>query len=186
MKNRFLKRVVMAACAFGMLAAVSVNSSLAYFTTYAMAEGTVDIDLKYSYTKPHEEKVVEMKKRVTLENTGVADVWVRIKVFAPADVDLRFSDDKGMWTPGATKDANGFTYYYYSEILKPGETTKDVLNVEIRGIDPNETSNKFNLKPEDFNVIVVEECCPVLYEGDGTPTTPTEQYWEDSKVEKVQ
>ena len=54
-------------------------------------------------------------------------------------------------------------FLYYDQILPAGETTATKLNVSYTfpATDSEDA-------PAEFNVIVVEECTPVLYKADGT------------------
>ena len=56
------------------------------------------------------------------------------------------------WSPGE----NG--YYYYSDIVPVGGETEE-LQVKIDSKDSE----------EEFNVIVAQECTPVLYDNEGKP-----------------
>ena len=157
MKFSLSKKIMMGVCAAVLVAGVSVGSALAYFTTYAVAQGTRPIDLGYSYTIP-EEEVVDMTKRLTVGNTGDYDVYVRVKAFAGGDIVLSSSDKNGKWTPGAEG------YYYYSDIVPAKTSTPDVLEIKISAKDP-----QVGLKKTDFNVVVIQECTPVMIDKDGNP-----------------
>ena len=50
-------------------------------------------------------------------------------------------------------------YYYYSQILSPGETSGELL-IAIDNMD----------REQSFNVIVVQESAPVIYDENGNPT----------------
>lgn len=158
MKGRYLKNKTfwLGAAAVVLAGSLSVQSAMAYFTTYVKAKGGCEITLG-SETEIHE-NVKDMTKEIKITNTGKTDCYVRVKVFCGSQLDIAYSgavDDKGnaLWT----KKDDG--YWYYKEILKAGGTS-EVLEVKIS-------------LPEDykdsFNVIVVQECTPVQYKADGTP-----------------
>jgi hypothetical protein len=157
MKNKLLKNKTfwLATIAVVLCASVSVPSAMAYFTTYVKAEGGYEITL--GDETEIEEDVKDMTKSISIKNTGETDCYVRVKVFCGSELNITYSgavDDSGnqYWT----LDDDG--YWYYKDILKVGSSS-EVLNAKI------------NL-PEDykdkFNVVVVQECTPVLYKEDGT------------------
>ena len=126
---------------------------MAYFTTYSTAGGGVTMNMGFTETIPNEE-VDENGKHITITNTGDYDCFVRVKAFAP--VELTYNAPDGGWTDG------GDGYWYYDEVLPAGETTSHELNITYKFPSGDE-------KPEEFNIVVIEECTPVLYQEDGTP-----------------
>lgn len=147
------KAAGMAAAALILAAAVSSKSAMAYFTTYAQAGGGAAITLGASQTIP-DETVSNWTKHVTVKNTGEGDCYVRVRAIAGAQYQeaLTYSDEAGLWTAGDDG------YYYYSNVLAAGESSAELWI----GID--------NLgKEEDFNVIVVQEATPALYDAAGNP-----------------
>ena len=155
MKKNTLKTICLAAAALIMVATVAIGSAMAYFTTYVTAKGGYVVEL--GFTKTEIEEVVEYgKKVITLTNTGDFDCYVRLKALTgDAYKDsLVYSepDNAGKWTPGA----DGF--YYYSEIVAPAGTTSELV---VRFAFPE------GEEPTDFNVIIIQECTPVLYDENG-------------------
>jgi hypothetical protein len=148
------KRIYLAAAALAIVATLGIGSAMAYFTTYVLADGGVELSMGSSITIP-KEKMDLHYKIVSIENTGDYDCYVRVKAFVGAENgELVFSDVDGRWTPGADG------YYYYSDIVKPGETT-GTIKIAVNGL---------LVKPEAgeaFNVIVVEECTPVRFDENG-------------------
>lgn len=148
--SRYGKIIAMSAAALGMTAALTVESSLAYFTTYVSSGGGGTVSLGVS-AEIHED-VSNMTKHVTIVNTSENECYVRVKVFAGSVISYR---------PAGTNwrgDADG--YWYYGEIL-PGGGETSVLDVAI------EVLEEFN--EDDFNVVVVQECVPVFYDDNGNP-----------------
>lgn len=144
-----------AAAAVILTAGLSVQSTMAYFTTYVTAKGGYEITLG-SRTEI-EEDVDDMTKHITLSNTGETECYVRVKVFCGSQIDITYSgavDSEG--TQYWTLADDG--YWYYKDILQPKEST-EVLLAKI------ELPEEFT---ESFNVIVVQECTPVKYTADGT------------------
>ncbi len=137
-----------AALALVLVSAWSVNTSLAYFTTYAAAKGSHTLALG-TQTTVHEE-IEGMEKHIRIENTGGTECYVRVKVFAGSRIELSCAGN------GWSRKEDG--YWYYSGIVAPGEFT-EVLVVSIKA--PEGGSEK------EFNVVVIQECTPVLYDESG-------------------
>ena len=145
--------VVLTAAAAALLASLSVGNALAYFTSYCEAEGSVAMNMGFTRTEIDED-VIEGEKRVTIRNTGDYDCFVRLQVFAPVDVAESGED-------GWVKESDG--YWYYSPVLSPGESTT-VFHAEFKT-----ALNGMVTKPEEFNIVVVSECTPVVYDDNGNP-----------------
>ncbi len=145
------KPLVLAAAAIALTGSLTVGSAMAYFTTYATAQGGVKMNMGFTETVPNEE-VDEKGKHVTIKNTGDYDCFVRVRAFAP--VELSYKAPDGGWTDG------GDGYWYYNEILPAGQTTKTELNISYEFPSGDQ-------KPEEFNVVVIQECTPILYDEDG-------------------
>ena len=71
--------VLLAVLAFVAVLGISVKDSLAYFTTYARAQGGKVLTLGNS-TELEEE--YDGQKHIRVSNQGNADCYVRVKVFA--------------------------------------------------------------------------------------------------------
>lgn len=150
MMNRYGKVIAMSAAALAMTAALSVEGAMAYFTTYTEAggSGTVSLGPKTEI----DEDVSEMTKHVTITNTSDNECFVRVKVFSGMDVKC---------TPTGTNwKFNDDGYWYYQPIVAPGEKA-EVLDVKIEYT---------GAEPQDFNVVVVQECTPVIYDEGGNAT----------------
>ena len=149
------KKIYLMAAALALIATIGIGSAFAYFTTYVVADGGVKVSIGSTVTVPEEEMNLHFK-HVTIKNTGDYDCYVRVKAFAGAEYDnLIYSDDNGKWSLGADG------YYYYSDIVPAGETT-GTLKIAVEGLKEAPKEN------ESFNVIVVQECTPVLFSEDGT------------------
>lgn len=153
MRKLHKKPLIMAAATLALTGTLAVGSAMAYFTTYSTAGGGVTMNMGFTETIPNEE-VDENGKHITITNTGDYDCFVRVKAFAP--VDLTYNAPDGGWTDG------GDGYWYYGEVLPAGETTGKELNITYKFPSGDE-------KPDEFNIVVIEECTPVLYQEDGTP-----------------
>ncbi len=153
MRKLHKKPFVMGAAALALTGTLAVGSAMAYFTTYSTAAGGVTMNMGFTETEP-KEKVDENGKHVTIQNTGKYDCFVRVKAFAP--IDLTYNTPDGGWSKGEDD------YWYYDEVLSAGETTGQELNITYQFPEGDE-------KPEEFNIVVVEECTPVLYDEAGNP-----------------
>ena len=147
----------LAAAATILVGSISVSEAMAYFTTYVTAKGGYSITLGTGSSM--EEQVENMTKKITISNTGATECYVRVKVFSGDMVDISYSgatDGKGTayWSKN---ESDG--YWYYKDIVPVGGKT-EVLQAKIHVPEGFE---------ESFDVIVIQECTPVLYTEDGTP-----------------
>ena len=157
MKRKMNKKTIcLAAAAFALAGSLTVGSTLAYFTAFDTAAGEKEVDLGFTVTIP-EEKVENGKKEIVLKNTGEFDCYVRLKALTGDKYKegLAYSepDGAGKWTPGVED------FYYYSDIVPAGGETSQI---DVAFTFPEE-------EPADFNVIIIQECTPVLYDKDGNP-----------------
>ena len=152
MKKSLNKKTLgLAGAALFLTAGLSVGSAMAYFTTYTQVSGGVSLSLGTTSTIP-EETVEDWTKHVTIENTGDIDCFIRVRAFAGSQYQDSLVYSGENWSLAADG------YYYYSEILSPGETSGELL-IAIDNMESNQS----------FNVIVVQESAPVIYDGDGNP-----------------
>lgn len=152
MKKSLNKKTLgLAGAALFLTAGLSVGSAMAYFTTYTQVSGGVPLNLGNTSTTP-DETVEDWTKHVTIENTGDIDCFVRVRAFAGSQYQDSLVYSGENWSLAADG------YYYYSEILSPGETSGELL-IAIDNMESNQS----------FNVIVVQESAPVIYDGDGNP-----------------
>ncbi len=159
MKKNTLKTICLSGAALVLTVGLTVGSAMAYFTTYATSEGQVTLSLGFAQTEI-EEKVVAGKKEIKLTNTGDQDCYVRLKALT-GDVykdSIIYSeqDGAGKWTPGGAVDG----YYYYSDIVAAGQAT---TQIDISFAFPEGED------PAGFNVIIIQESTPVLYDENGNP-----------------
>lgn len=159
MKNKINKKTIcLAAAALTLVASLSAGKALAYFTTYTQAQGGVELDLGFTETIP-EETVVDGAKQVIIKNTGDFDCYVRMKALVGSEYTVSYTepDGAGKWTP----KTDGF--YYYGDIVtaKTGQTTQLNVNITFPTLVEGEAP--------DFDVIIIQECTPVLYDADGNP-----------------
>ena len=151
-KNKLKIFLCMAALVMAM--SVMIGTAMAYFTTYAEAEGGMTVDLGFAYTEI-DEKVVNGKKQIVLSNTGETDCYVRVKALTgdayKEGIVYSEPDGESLWTPGA----EGF--YYYNGIVAVGSNTSQL---DVSFVLPTENQT-------DFNIIIIQESTPVLYDESG-------------------
>ena len=146
------KTILLTAAALLLVGSISLSTAMAYFTTYASAGGGVEINIVNTRNEV-EERVEGLTKEICLENTSTQEEYVRVKVFCGSGFLLEYANASGKWSQGEGD------YWYYSDIVKPGEITEPLL-AAITVPEGHEDS---------FDVIVVEESVPVLYKEDGSP-----------------
>ena len=152
MKSGRIGKTALLAAALTLTASLSVGSALAYFTSYCTAEGAVAMNMGFTETEIHE--TVRDGKHIIIENTGDYDCFVRVKVFAPNDIEF-WSETKEGWMKHEDDQ-----YWYYNSVLAPKEKTPELL-IKYRQTDGS--------NPDEFNIIVVYETTPVLYDENGNP-----------------
>lgn len=147
-------KIILPALAVILVIGLMVGPALAYFTAHTEAKGDAKINL--GFATEIEEFVDGMHKEITISNKGPQSVWVRATAFSAFELD--YSKTTG-WTDG------GDGYWYYNSFLAAGDDTGDTpLVVEIS------TKDKEAAASADFNIIVLYECAPVLYDANGNPS----------------
>lgn len=154
MKRKYL---LLAAAAAVLISCAGIDNAMAYFTSYVTAQGSKTIHLGDT-TTIEEPKVSEWTKHIVVRSkAGSKPVYVRARAFAGEQYQLDYSSESGKWTQ------NDDGYYYYSDILAATEeedAVADELLVHIGNIPED---------AEDFNVVVIYESTPVLYDAEGKP-----------------
>ena len=165
-------RLLLVAAALTLIVSVAVKPAIAYFTDTVTVSKTVELSLGDGTVDEMDDDVEHMIKTISIKNTGEYDIYVRAKAIYPEKCTVTYQTSTN-WT-----DLDG-GYYYYENILKPGEKTDDLhLKIEYTG----ETH---------FNVIIIQEATKVIYDADGNPkadwsskiTEETETTPEDMVVE---
>ena len=154
MKRSRIGKTALLAAAVTLTASLSVGSALAYFTTYCTAEGSVTMNMGFTDTDIDE--YVKEGKHIKIRNTGGYDCFVRGRAFAPNDVVLSQEETtKEHWTYNESDH-----YWYYNGVLSAEQETEE-LWIQYT-LDANSAA-------DEFNIIVVYECTPVLYDDNGNP-----------------
>jgi len=136
------------------LCAVSVQPAIAYFTDTQRATGRLVLEMNPEIES--KEKVENMKKIISVANTGKNDVFVRAKAIYASNFDV-IMDKEATDAGWSFNEADG--YYYYDKIVKVGEETpKLVLKVDVKDD---------KIVEYDFNVVIVQEAARVIYDKDG-------------------
>lgn len=154
MRIKFGKKpVLLAAAALTLTATLTVGSAMAYFTAHSEASGAVRMNIGFTETEV-DETVDGDGKHVTIKNIGDYDCFVRVKVFSVIDVD---------YSPFSGWEDGGDGYWYYTPVLPAGGSTEELLVTFEYPVNTEED------KKEEFNIIVVQECTPVVYDEAGSP-----------------
>lgn len=154
---RRLSNKVLCLAAAGLVLAgtATVGSAYAYFTTYVQTSGKIAMELGRTETEI-EEQVKDGMKIVQVKNTGEYACYVRVTAFAGSEYTLTYEDGgSGNWFDG------GDGYWYYKELLQPGETTES-MQIKL----PSELFEHVT-DEKDLNVIVIQECAPESYDDAG-------------------
>lgn len=167
--RRYGKVITMSAAALAMTAALTVESSMAYFTTYAEAEGSHGISLgaKTDIT----ETVSDKTKHVVVQNTSESnECFVRVRVFSGRQVVCTPQGDG--WSEG--QDG----YWYYGPVLAP---STDKENSVTTPLDVSINIDGLGEDPDSFNVVIIQECTPAIYGEDGAPGADWDAVYTDFK-----
>lgn len=148
------KLIVLSVAALIMVGCVTVQSAMAYFTTYVSAKGGYKVSMGAQTTI--QEEVSQMTKHISVQNiSAVNDCYVRVKIFCGGQITVDVSSESGFWE---LRGDDG--YWYYIPIVPAGQAT-EILDAKINVPAGFEDS---------FNVAVVQECTPVVYDENGNAT----------------
>lgn len=156
--KRSWRTAAAAAAALALVSMAAIGSAKAYFTTYATARGGHEITL--APVTEVTERFADWTKHISLRNTGDAECFARVRVFAGTAYGLEYKGSEG-WRQGTDG------YWYYDRILPAGGET-GVLDVEIKLPEVTDEFGNRLAYTENFNVVVIQECTAVLYREDGT------------------
>lgn len=152
------KRSITIAIAIALCMTVCAGTAFAYFTSNAKASGGHTIALEYSSNT--NETIVDGNKQISMQNTGSADIMVRIQLFFGTGVNNNIAVE----TPGADgwskTGTTGSEVWTYSKVLAAGESTS-ILPVNVSAAEDVDLSN--------FDVVVIGQTSPVHYDEAGVP-----------------
>lgn len=169
MRKRNSKKVsiAMAAAALCMVAGLTIGGASAYFTTYVSAGGSQIVHLG-AQTEINED-VSDMTKHISVTNTSqTEECFVRVKIFYGSQLTVTCTDQSESGSLWNYSEADG--YWYYAQPLAAGAETA-VLDAKIdipEGFDKSE-----------FNVVVVQECTPVIYDDNNNPSADWNTVYKD-------
>lgn len=156
MKTR--KRIiVLTLCAAILVVLASVGGALAYFSDYDHAIGQATLHMN-GETRI-DEGSSDSEKNIVIENTGDAAVVVRVAVYGPDQMQIPDS------VTGWEKQGD---FYYYQDILQPGEKTADAINASIELTDREKA--EFG---DSFSISVVHESALVVFDDNGQVQKPS-------------
>ena len=145
------KKIILSAAALILLIGFSIKPALAYFTCHTAVEGAVTVHMS-NVTTFDEPEVKNWKKHLVVKNKGTAPCYVRATAYAASKFKLTYEGTG--WSDG--KDG----YWYYDEIVEPGDSTPELL-VKIGNVPEKAEIG------EDFHVAVIYESVPVRYDEKG-------------------
>ncbi len=155
------KHLFLAVLAIVLVLSMSIGATMAYFTTYARANGGYVIHLGY-WTVINEDVEGNIKK-IQISNVadpdtddGLYPIFVRAQMYAGNDVVATF---QGTSPPGSSPrwvpDPDG--YYYYTAALYTGDTSEELdfavtpaANAGVRPGDPIDVLITFQSVPAVF------------------------------------
>ena len=145
MRKQGMKRLSIALVLLTLMA-LTAGIAYGYFTDYEEAAGGAEIRLNGETVI--REQADDEKKVIAIENTGEADVIVRVAVYGEnitvkPDVSSDWIEDGDFW--------------YYNGILSPGEVTSNLTAL----ID----TEAAEAAGHDFDIVVVHEMARVVYDG---------------------
>ena len=145
------KRSLIALLTAVMLLSGTIGLTAAYFSDIDPHIGEAQLTLKGKTII--EEGPDDREKNVQIKNVGEVPVFVRVKLFGPADL-LNVAVDTDTWKKGDDG------YYYYHMILQPDqETTADTL-VGTVSVTPKQEAEL----GDSFTVTAVQECATIIYD----------------------
>lgn len=148
------KLIVISAAALILAGGITMQSAMAYFTSYASASGSHIVKMG-AQTTIHEE-VTETTKHISVQNTSAEnDCYVRVKVFCGSQFDVEVSSASGLW-----EQRGNDGYWYYIPVVPAGAAT-EIIDAKI--VVPEGFK-------DSFNVAVIQECTPVVYDENGNTT----------------
>lgn len=155
---KYKKIMTLSVAALILVGSMTIQSAMAYFTTYVSASGSHKVNIGAQTTI--QEEVSQMTKHISVQNTSaVNDCYVRVKIFSGSQITVDVSSESNLW-----EQRGNDGYWYYIPIV-PASGTTEILDAKIVVPDGFE---------EEFNVAVVQECTPVVYDENGNATADWE------------
>ena len=143
------RQMILPLLALALILTTAIPPALAYFTATTSAKGGYTVHLET--TTSIDEGFKDWTKSVSVANTKGEPVFIRARAYAGSAFSLTYS--------GSGWENRGDGWYYYTSPIAAGGATSP-LNVTIGNI-PRAT------EASGFNVAVVYESTPVLYNASG-------------------
>ena len=145
------KKLVLSIVALVMISTLGIGKALGYFTTHTNATGGYKMNLGFTDTK--------------IEEDVDYDCFVRIKVFAADNLKIKYNLGKN-WQ----ESDDG--YIYYNKVLSSKDKTSE-LNIKYTLPEVNDDN-----KDKDYNIVVIQEFTPVVYDDQGNLIANWQQVYE--------
>lgn len=142
-------RLVILAAAVVLIMALTLPAALGYFSTYVRIPGTKTVHLSDG-DKMKEENVSGSKHVVITADEDSDPIFVRVKAFAPTDIEDKLVYEGKGWTKGADG------WWYYDEPLSKGGSA--AIDISLPDIEIDKAT---------FNVVVLHEYVPAIPDGRG-------------------
>lgn len=175
-----MRKWLLAALAVALVLSAGIGSTWAYFTTYATAQGGLELELgsRAELYEGFEKWTKEFQ--VLNKADSMEPVYVRAQYFGPEAYYVGVTPDRqpvglSYDVSGDDWEEGGDGYWYYTKAVAPGESTS-VLNVKINGarVSGDATPPKDG---ESFNVVIVYETVAVTYDESGNPVGAKNADW---------
>jgi len=157
------RNLIISLFALLLIACAVITPAVAYFTDNTNASGATPL---YFYREEQiEEKVVGLKKTITIKNTGgahpeLADpVWIRAKAAVGQTYAQYLKVDSTGWTGPDSDD----WYYWPTPVLVGGSTGP--LEVSMEGLPAPDDLTGFHIS--SFGIAVTYESTTAFYDEDG-------------------
>lgn len=148
------KVISLVACALVLIVGLSVKPAMAYFTASVSANGKVAVVIDDTHANITESGEGQTKV-ISVANTEQTPCYVRVAVIMPESISATYVGEE--WR------LNEDGYYYYNNILQPGESATELT----LSIDTTNALADAKLTYAGFNVIVIPESAKVLYDTEG-------------------
>lgn len=176
MKSRYF---ILAALAFALVLGMGISPAMAYFTDTDAANGGLEV--KVTPSTEIYETWADNKKSIVITNdeTATTPVFVRAKSDAPAILKQKVSGEG--WTDGG----DGWWYYgtnpgALTPVEPGGETSPLIAELSLPKVQTDEPAEGAVELGTEYNVVVLYESVPAIYNADGSTNPNDWQYILDS------
>lgn len=165
-----IKRLGAAALAVSLCAAVGVGTTFAYYTDATSAVGSLPYRAgTFTPSSDIQESLEGTNKTISVVNTGGAPILVRMKVlYAQSNATVTVGSVGAGWHRGD----DGW-FYYDQPLWNQGDATTAL----VAAVEPLTGDNVMS----EFNVTVIQQCAPVVWDQAQPASTEGEQAAEADK-----